>query len=141
MNRNRSWYRLQRERAIRRKEHILLSYGGNANLQAWTNGQHGRLSKGKIHCSCWMCRRKSYDAISHRDAKLLSNIKDQLEATIRCPQRIIPVTQGTTHHIRWVVPCYITYIISCSQASVLYSTSDSRYSLTNHSQLHMQQIG
>lgn len=27
-------------------------------------------SKNKIHCSCWMCRRKSYDEESIRDRKM-----------------------------------------------------------------------
>jgi hypothetical protein len=30
----------------------------------------GMLHKGKIHCSCAMCRSKSYDELSMRDKKL-----------------------------------------------------------------------
>ena len=57
MNRDRSYYRKQRMRAIHRKETILRQLGGEENVLAWEHGAAGRLSKGKIHCSCWMCRR------------------------------------------------------------------------------------
>ncbi len=81
MNHDRSYYRSQRERAISRKEKILLFRGGSEHLHAWTNGQRGRLSKGKIHCSCWLCRRKSYDALSHRDERQQCGTEVQMDTT------------------------------------------------------------
>ena len=62
MNRDRIYHRKQRMRAIHRKETILRQLGGEEYVLAWEHGAAGRLSKGKIHCSCWMCRRTSYDA-------------------------------------------------------------------------------
>ena len=48
--------------AIHRKEGILKRIGGEEYVRAWTGGTPGRLAKGKIHCSCPMCREKSYDS-------------------------------------------------------------------------------
>lgn len=67
MNRDRSYYRYQRNRAINKKLGILRRLGGETHVYAWTHGEHGRLTKGKIHCSCPMCRVKSYDDASRRD--------------------------------------------------------------------------
>ena len=69
MNRDRGYYRKQRKRAIHRKERILRQLGGEENVRAWSHGATGRLPKGKIHCSCWMCRKKSYDAPNIRDKR------------------------------------------------------------------------
>jgi len=69
MTRNRAYYHYQRRRTILRKMRILKRIGNFENMNAWSRGQYGRLAKGKIHCSCWMCRTKSKDQISHRDAK------------------------------------------------------------------------
>lgn len=61
--------RVQRKRAIHHKA-VILSYYGQDWVDGWTHhGQFGRLSKNKIHCSCWMCRSKSYDSLSHKDMK------------------------------------------------------------------------
>lgn len=78
MNRDRSYYRKQRKRVIHRKEKILLQLGGEKKLFAWTHGAPGRLSKGKIHCSCWMCRTKSYDDPPIQDKRAAINAADQL---------------------------------------------------------------
>lgn len=69
LNRDRSYYRRQRMRVIHRKENILRQLGGEENVLAWEHGAAGRLSKGKIHCSCWMCRSKSYDDPQVRDKR------------------------------------------------------------------------
>lgn len=69
MSRSHSFYYLQRKRTIRKKMQLLKRIGGMENVRAWTRRQPGRLFKGKIHCSCWMCRTKSSDQVSHRDAK------------------------------------------------------------------------
>lgn len=80
MYRNRNERRRWRERAISRKEHILRMIGGEENVQAWTLGKRGRLSKGKIHCSCWMCRPKTFDQLPHRDAKRFEFCNSQRDA-------------------------------------------------------------
>jgi len=43
--------------------------GGDDLIQGWVRGKPGRLAKGKIHCSCYLCRTKSYEQISHQSAK------------------------------------------------------------------------
>ena len=78
MNRDRSYYRKQRMRAIHRKETILRQLGGEEYVLAWEHGAAGRLSKGKIHCSCWMCRRKSYDDPQIRDKRAAMDATQQL---------------------------------------------------------------
>lgn len=67
MKRGKAYFRWQRIRCIQRKRKMLLRYGGYEYIEAWTQGKLGKLSKGKIHCSCPMCRRKSYDEPKHRD--------------------------------------------------------------------------
>ena len=69
LKRDRAYYRWQRKRTIKRKLALLKRIGGDEYVQAWTHGKPGRLTKGKIHCSCPMCRVKSYDNISNQDAK------------------------------------------------------------------------
>ena len=69
MKRDRGYYRSQRKRTIRRKRNVLYGLGGQECLNAWTHGALGRLAKGKIHCSCPMCRTKSYDDPAIRDKR------------------------------------------------------------------------
>ncbi len=78
LNRDRSYYRYQRNRAINRKLGKLRRIGGNALVYAWTRGEHGRLTKGKIHCSCSLCRVKSYDEPSRRDQAAKDGAIEQL---------------------------------------------------------------
>ncbi|MBQ6568721.1 MAG: hypothetical protein IJL87_00525 [Clostridia bacterium] len=78
MNRDRSYYRKQRKRSIHRKENILRKIGGDEYVQAWAHGQPGRFAKGKIHCSCRMCRRKSYEDPQARDKRTAAAAKEQL---------------------------------------------------------------
>ena len=61
MSRTRSWRRFQRNRAIHHKSMILRDYWKLNYPDYWTPERYGVLSKGKVHCSCWMCRTKSYD--------------------------------------------------------------------------------
>ena len=79
MARGRDWRRFQRYRTIQRKVDILRGIDGDENVKAWTAGgtKIGRLSKGKIHCSCWMCRVKSYDYRSHMDARRIQGMADE----------------------------------------------------------------
>ena len=59
---------------------ILRRLGGEEYVYAWTRGAYGRLAKGKIHCSCPMCRAKSRDEHSHRDKKAFLSAKQQMDA-------------------------------------------------------------
>jgi len=80
MRRNRTFRRSQRLRVINRKIRLLRKYGGDKYVLAWSGGgkKTGRFAKGKIHCSCRMCRRKSYDDPSHTDKKELLAFQQQL---------------------------------------------------------------
>ena len=79
MRKNRAYRRSQRLRVIRRKICLLRKYGGDNYVLAWSGGgKTGRFAKGKIHCSCYMCRRKSYDFLSHADRKKLIAARQQL---------------------------------------------------------------
>lgn len=80
MKRTRAYYRRQRNRAIERKLGILRRLGGEEYVYTWTRGAYGRLAKGKIHCSCPMCRAKSRDEHSHRDKKAFLSAKQQMDA-------------------------------------------------------------
>lgn len=80
MKRTRAYYRRQRNRAIERKLGILRRLGGEEYVYAWTRGAYGRLAKGKIRCSCPMCRAKSRDEHSHRDKKAFLSAKQQMDA-------------------------------------------------------------
>ncbi len=42
-------------------------------------GDVGRFAKGKIHCSCGMCRTKSYDTPSHTDRKKFIAAQQQID--------------------------------------------------------------
>lgn len=69
MERNKSYYRFQRRRHIARKKRIIkYSLGGY-----WCCCD-GYLSKGKIHCSCWMCRTKTYDHKSASDLRKIEKL-------------------------------------------------------------------
>ena len=67
MKKTRVFRRSQRARIVNRKSRLLRKIGGEENLVAWSRGNTGRFAKNKIHCSCWMCRIKSYDTLSHAD--------------------------------------------------------------------------
>jgi hypothetical protein len=69
MNRNRAYHRFQRRRAIHHKRMILRDYWRYNDLSFWNPTRIGALDKGKVHCSCWMCRRKSYDDPSISDKR------------------------------------------------------------------------
>ena len=54
MNRPKAFVRHQRFRVINRKKKIIKDQNGY-----WHYTHEGVLSKGKIHCSCWMCSAKT----------------------------------------------------------------------------------
>jgi len=80
LNRERSYYRYQRNRAINRKLGKLRRLGGEKLVCAWTRGEYGRLAKGKIHCSCPLCRVKSYDETSRRDRAAKEAAMEQIKS-------------------------------------------------------------
>ncbi|WP_226001842.1 hypothetical protein [Paenibacillus sp. BJ-4] len=51
-NRNQAYLRHHRKRVIQRKKRLSAHRG-------WVVKFDGVFSKGKIHCSCWMCSRKT----------------------------------------------------------------------------------
>lgn len=77
---SRSQTRYNRTKKINRKMRILKGIGGNENVDAWTGGGYGRLSKNKIHCSCPLCRSKTQDSMSLMDRrnqmKMEADLKD-----------------------------------------------------------------
>ena len=79
MKRTRAHRRSLRDCIINRKIKLLKRFGGEKNVFAWSRGNTGRFSKGKIHCSCWMCRSKSYDAISCSDNRKLISAFEQMK--------------------------------------------------------------
>ena len=52
-NRSRQYYRVQRKKHIQRKRHLIDSWS-----TGWGYNYDGQYSKGKIHCSCWLCSAK-----------------------------------------------------------------------------------
>lgn len=74
MNRPRSYYREMRAKTIRRKSKIIA-----AQHDYWHVPYLGMLSKGKIHCSCPLCRHKSYDEKSIIDKRKDMDAKSQIE--------------------------------------------------------------
>ena len=52
-NRKRDYFRFQRERSIKRKTKILREVN---DIEYSENNYVGKLSKGKIHCSCFVCK-------------------------------------------------------------------------------------
>ena len=83
MKRDRGYYRRQRKRAIQRKRQLLYGIGGHDYWFSWTRGANGRLSKGKIHCSCPMCRRKSYDDLTVRDTRSMRKAEEMISEYVR----------------------------------------------------------
>ena len=77
MNRSRAYRRFQRKRAIHHKSMILRDYWKLNDADYWTPERYGYLSKGKVHCSCWMCRVKSYDYLSQMDMRRIQGMADE----------------------------------------------------------------
>lgn len=80
MQRNRGYFREQRKRAIARKISIQKKRIGTKEVnEIYDERRRGQLSKGKIHCSCPMCRKKSYDELSRRDQVELQRYIHQVQ--------------------------------------------------------------
>lgn len=77
MERTRAYRRKQRKKHIRQKARILekvLQADSDYRLK-----QKGRLDKGKVHCSCALCRRKSYEEPKISDLRKKLREHDELE--------------------------------------------------------------
>ncbi len=88
MKRDNGYYRYQRKRTIRRKDRILHFWGSDEKVASWERGAKGRLSKGKIHRSCPMCRRKSYDDPTARDKRAMRKATEMIQGLLR--EEVIP---------------------------------------------------
>lgn len=89
--RSRDYYRKERLNHIRRKENIIKNcyWDGKSWLDSgYLGSNHGRLSKGKIHCSCWLCSfhgllksdmrkitKLMYDAEEYCDSNFINKIR------------------------------------------------------------------
>ena len=76
MNRTRDYYRKQRAKHIARKKRMIKEWSRGGIGLYWA-APAGALSKGKIHCSCRICRCKSYD---YKKAKDLARIEAMNES-------------------------------------------------------------
>lgn len=77
MNHSRNYYREMRAKHIRRKKKLIHKLN-----DYWYYKYDGQYSKGKIHCSCPMCRGKDYRGrhIKTLQEKRADNdIKEQIE--------------------------------------------------------------
>ena len=66
--------RYERFRHINRKKRIIKD-----QHNYWSYKHEGMLSKGKIHCSCWMCRSKSYDEPSMSDKRKMEKMNSSYD--------------------------------------------------------------
>lgn len=71
VKRGRAYTRYQRNRHINRKKRII-----HKQNDYWFYKYDGILSKGKIHCSCWLCRLKSSEYTSKRDKSRIIAMND-----------------------------------------------------------------
>lgn len=77
MARSRAWTRYHRRRTIKRKADMLRRW--REDPLTWCGGDLGVFSKNKIHCSCWMCRVKSYDELSCRDKQKVLHYLNEVD--------------------------------------------------------------
>lgn len=83
-NRSKFYYRHQRERVIAKKVYIYTVVMG-IELIDYRNGRDfphfkGRFSKGKVHCSCKMCKyEKHYNIPKHTHQSKWNAMKKEIE--------------------------------------------------------------
>lgn len=70
--RSRAYRRYQRNKHILRKKRIIK----NVYMGDWGYKHDGMLSKGKVHCSCWMCRYHPEWSVSTREEIMKSQLHD-----------------------------------------------------------------
>ena len=73
-NRGEAYNRYQRMAHINRKKRII-----HSQHDYWWVDHDGMLSKGKIHCSCPLCRHKSYDYPKIQDIRNNEKLNESLE--------------------------------------------------------------
>lgn len=84
VGRTSAYLRHQRERSIKRKEKIVKSVFHMSVDEYETSvrgrGQRGRLDKGKVHCSCKMCRYGKFHGIERDKVRdKLEDMKSQID--------------------------------------------------------------
>lgn len=72
--RGRAYYRKMRAKAIAKKIRKSHYYTPDGYYR-----YKGKFSKNKIHCSCWLCRMKSYDYPTKTDMNKLIDFEQQLK--------------------------------------------------------------
>lgn len=77
-NRGRAYTRYQRNSHINRKKRII-----HDMYDYWYYRYEGKLSKGKIHCSCSMCRLKYWEYIPKRDKSRLIAMNYSLDMALK----------------------------------------------------------
>ena len=84
-NRSKAYTRHQRERAIQKKMWITRNvFNWDDNEEKYTPVR-GKFNKGKVHCSCWMCRYEQYHGIpkaKYKAKRHAMKIEIDLELTI-----------------------------------------------------------
>lgn len=76
--RDRAYYRYQRNRTINKKLRKIKSVWSEDSLENIQKNK-GKLSKGKIHCSCPMCSAKSRYELKASDKRKLSRIIEEIK--------------------------------------------------------------
>lgn len=81
--RSKNYYRHQRDRAIKKKQFVIKNVWNYSNddllLHPWFRIP-GKLSKGKIHCSCKMCKyEKHYRILKYKHKNKLVSMKNEIE--------------------------------------------------------------
>lgn len=69
--RTQGYFRKQRIRHINRKKGIIKRVSGYSEYKIWYYKHEGMLNKGKIHCSCPLCR---FNHPSHSDLKKMDKM-------------------------------------------------------------------
>lgn len=80
--RNRGYYREKRRNAIKRKFNILKNNWGSDEAIKHFQDSKGKLSKGKVHCSCRMCREKTKDCLKPSEIKKMNRDLDKINDLI-----------------------------------------------------------
>ena len=74
--RTKAYYRNERNLHIARKKGIIKRLSADSDSPYWVYKHEGELSKGKIHCSCPMCR---FYGPSYSDMKKRANMKQKVK--------------------------------------------------------------
>ena len=76
--RDKSYYRYQRNRAINKKLNIVKNtYSEDAICEM--GKKKGKLSKGKVHCSCPLCSQKTKESLKASDVRKYKRDKTKID--------------------------------------------------------------